>query len=922
MNSSTATCEPEIQLAADSPYSASSLSLEGQWKFTYGKDAESPDGISCDRSIQLPGSLQEQGFGDPVSLETPWTMQYVGTHWVTDSRYKAHLKGGELRMPFWLQPETYFVGAAWYQREVEIPETWAGSRILLILERPHIRTTVWLDGREIGSQDSLAAPHRYDLGLQVTPGLHTLTIRVDNRLHPDIGANSHSVTDHTQTNWNGIVGEIKLEATPAVWIENIQAFPDAAARSVSLHVNLANSGGTAGRGTLEIAGTEHSVTWNENGAAFIVSHQLAPDAPLWDEFNPHLHHLDVTLRSGAGICTKRVTFGLRDIGVEGTQFTVNGRKTFLRGTLECAVFPRTGYPSTDLAEWREILSICQSYGLNHVRFHSWCPPEAAFQAADELGVYLQVECSSWAQFSTTLGDGHPVDEWLYAEATALIKEYGNHPSFLLMAYGNEPGGSYVEYLRRWVTHWKKEDPRRLHTGGAGWPSLAENDFDNMPEPRIQQWGEGCRSRLDSLPPSTTADYSLFVRATPRPIISHEIGERCVYPDFTEIPKYTGYLKAKNFETFRETLEANHMGDQAADFVRASGKLQILIYREEIESALRTKGFGGFHLLQANDFPGQGTALVGWLNPFWESKGYVTPEEFRRFNDATVLLARLPKRIFTQTDHFEAAIEIAHFGATALPAQPTIWEIRDDHGQILRDGLFEANPIPVDNGTLIGDLKLSLENFSAPAKYRLFVRREQVENDWEFWVYPRTGISLAPLPFPVTDSIDVALGITAKGGTVLFVPAAERVRGDVGLGFASVFWNTAWTSQQLPHTLGILCDPHHPALQNFPTEDHTNWQWWEVIDRGAALVLDAMPPALRPVVQVIDDWFTNRRLGLIFEARIGEGRIVVSGADLLYTLYLRPAARQLRASLVEYMTSDAFQPAHEITEDQLRSLIKA
>jgi hypothetical protein len=898
-----------------------SIDLKGQWDFTYGRDGDCPAAITCDRTIRLPGSLQDQGHGDPVSLDTPWTMQVVGTGWVTDARYAPHLKGGVLRMPFWLQPETWFAGPAWYQREVIIPDDWTGRRVLLFLERPHIRTTVWVDEREIGSQNSLAAPHQYDLGLGISPGKHTLTIRVDNRLQPDIGANSHSVTDHTQTNWNGIVGEIRLESVTPVWFEDVQVYSDIAARKVRLQIVLANHGGAAGGGMLSVDGVEHEVSWSGHGASLTLWHQLPPDASLWDEFHPGLHRLELSLHSGEGTTTKTVSYGLREIRADGTQFTINGRKTFLRGTLECAVFPRTGYPSTDPAEWRKILLLIRAHGFNHIRFHSWCPPEAAFLAADELGLYLQVECSSWAQFSTTLGDGREVDDWLYAEGKALIKAYGNHPSFVLMAYGNEPGGAYGEYLSRWVEYWKSEEPRRLHTGAAGWPSLPGNDFDNMPEPRIQQWGEGSRSRLDSLPPSTTADYSLFVSATPRPIVSHEIGQRCVYPDFTEIPKYTGCLKARNFEVFQETLVANHMGDQAADFLQASGRLQILIYREEIESALRTKGFGGFHLLQANDFPGQGTSLVGWLNPFWESKGYVTPAEFRRFNGPTVLLARLPRRVFSQADELDASIEVAHFGPAPLDALCTEWEIRDVRGTIVREGRLPEAVVPVDNGIALGNVRVSLEKFPSPAKYHLVVRRQDIENDWDFWVYPCSGISLEPPPFPVTDSVDLAIALASKGGTVLFVPPAERVRGEVGLGFASVFWNTAWTSQQLPHTLGILCDPGHSAFAQFPTEFHTNWQWWEVINRGAALVLDGLPPVLHPLVQVIDDWFTNRRLGLVFEARLGAGRIVVTGADLLYTLHLRPAARQFRASLVNYMNSAAFQPAHEISEAQLRGLLK-
>ena len=136
---------------------------------------------------------------------------------------------------------------------------------------------------------------------------------------------------------------------------------------------------------------------------------------------------------------RAATFGLREISTEGTQFVSTARKIFFRGTLECCIFPLTGHPPTDVESWKRIIRIAKAHGLNLLRFHSYCPPEAAFVAADELGFYYQVE-TCWANQSTTIGDGKPVDQWVYDETARILKAYGNHPSFLLMPYGNEPGG--------------------------------------------------------------------------------------------------------------------------------------------------------------------------------------------------------------------------------------------------------------------------------------------------------------------------------------------------------------------------------------------------------------------------------------------------------------------------------------------------
>ncbi len=343
---------------------------------------------------------------------------------------------------------------------------------------------------------------------------------------------------------------------------------------------------------------------------------------------------------------QEVTFGMREFKTKGTQFTINGRPLFLRGTLECAIFPKTGYPPTDTASWMRIYRIARAHGLNHLRFHSWCPPEAAFIAADHAGFYLHVECSSWANSGTsgsTIGDGKPLDQYLYDESNRMIRAYGNHPSFCMMLYGNEPAGiNQAKWLADFVTYWKNKDPRRLYSSGAGWPLLPETDFNSTPDPRIQGWGEGLNSIINAQPPKTDYDWTEKLVGSNKPTVSHEIGQWCVYPDFKEIEQYTGVLKARNFEIFQESLRQHGMEKLADSFLLASGKLQTLCYKADIEAALRTPGFAGFQLLDLHDFPGQGTALVGVLNPFWGCKGYVTPQEYSRFCNTTVPLYGFPK----------------------------------------------------------------------------------------------------------------------------------------------------------------------------------------------------------------------------------------------------------------------------------------
>jgi len=916
--------------------------LSGQWRFKIDRGNTGVDERWFEEElpgqISLPGVLAAQGVGDEISAETRWIGAIANKSWFTEPENEKYGQRGNFKIPFWLQPGKYYAGAAWYQRDIEIPAEWQGRRVRLTLERPHWETRVWLDGVETGLNNSLSTPHEYDFGTMLAPGGHRLSIRVDNSLVIDIGVNSHSITDHTQGNWNGIVGRIELSTTEALWIEELQIYPDPAGKSVLVKGRLCSAAKLPGSCPVKLeaelfngdqpARLAPVMAEADKDGVFVARYSLGDDARLWDEFNPALYRLTARLENGDA---KSAVFGLREIATHGTQFTINGRKLFLRGTLECAIFPKTGHPPTDVDSWKRILHVARAHGLNHLRFHSWCPPEAAFIAADEFGFYYQIESASWANSSTTIGDGKPVDEWVYAETDRILKAFGNHPSFVLMAYGNEPGGAkHPDYLAKWVDHFKAKDARRLFTGGAGWPEIAENQFHVTPYPRIYAWGNGLASRINALPPETRTDYRDFIAKYPEtPVISHEIGQWCAYPNFDEIPKYTGYLKPKNFEIFRETLVAHHMGDQAREFVYASGRLQTLCYKEEIESALRTPGMGGFQLLDLHDFPGQGTALVGVLDPFWESKGYVTPEEYSRFCNSTVLLARLEKRVFTTDEELIAEIEVAHFGAAPFKEISVVWRLITGDSQTMAHGAFPEQSIPVGNGIRLGSVSIDLRHLPAPVRCKLIVALDGTpfENDWDIWIYPTESRTQIPAGITVTrDLDDNALSILESGGSVLLLIPPETVKGDkrgaVSLGFSSIFWNTAWTHGQMPHTLGILCNPAHPALAAFPTEGHSNWQWWYLVSRAGAMIMDGLPPALRPTVQVIDDWFTNRRLGLIFEGKIRCGKLLVCSMDLDNNMENNPPARQLFSSLLGYMSGKDFDPAIELQAEDVRAIYES
>ncbi len=535
-----------------------SIDLDGNWQFRIDRKDE---GINdkwfdktFDETIKLPGSMTQRGFGDDITADTEWVDMFLYDSGVTHELLKKYRQLSKVKVPFWLTPTRYYVGPAWYQRTVNIPQNFSGKRIVLTLERTHWDAQVWVNGIESDMQNSLGTPNRFDVSEQIIAGKkNRISIRIDNRLKIPIGSWSHSVTDHTQTNWNGIVGQISLYATDKVWLDDVQIYPDVKNKLAKVKVKFGNRSKDKAAGKIKIKAkcgwtniAAKNISFNNisDGDVIEIDYPMGENVKLWDEFNHSLYTLTIEAAGKSGKesfkHSHRIKFGMREISKQGTQLTINGKALFLRGTLECNVFPLTGYPPTDVQSWKRIIRICKAHGLNHIRFHSNCPPKAAFTAADELGFYFHAEAGSW----TEVGNDESLNKWLYAEGRRMITVYGNHPSFIMMAYGNEPYGN-TSWLTDYVLHFKKLDPRRLYTTGAGGPAIPQNDYHNIPEPRIQWWQAGLASRINAKAPETVTDYRKWVNENSVPIVSHEAGQWCVYPNFKEIKKYTGVTRAYN-----------------------------------------------------------------------------------------------------------------------------------------------------------------------------------------------------------------------------------------------------------------------------------------------------------------------------------------------------------------------------------------
>lgn len=627
------------------------IDLSGTWQFGYGEQPAYND------DVILPGSMLTNGKGDDVDTKTKWTGSLYDMSYYYSDLYEPYRKPGNIKFPFFLTPDKEYVGNAYYSKNVSIPSDWKGKRVLLHLERPHIETTLTVNGKNAGHRMSLSTPHEYDITEFIIPGKdNKIEVKVYNGIeNVCVGQDSHSVTDQTQGNWNGITGDMYLKATPKdAFIKNIRVFPDVKGKKAEIKVILGgkakNVKTASARVTTDDGADVYNVPqWTAKGDTLTFTVDFGNRMKTWDEFSTPIYNVTVFLNEDMA----STSFGMRDVSVSGRDILINGKPIYVRGTVENCCFPLTGYAPTDEESWARVFGKCKEYGINMMRFHSYCPPEAAFAAADKAGIYLQPEGPSWPNHGVKLKSNMTIDQYLIDEGKAIIDSYGNHPSFVMMAAGNEPAGNWVPYTNEWVAIMKDYDPTKIYCGasvGGGWA------WDDGSEYHVKGGGRGLNWKNHA--PSSDDDYSTDI-ATPRnfkptdenpinnsPILAHEQGQWCAFPDLEETSQYTGPYKARNFEIFSDLLEKNGMKGMDRKFLMSSGNLQKLCYKYEIERNLRTPDYTGFQLLALNDYSGQGTALEGVLNVFWKEKGYVDGEQWREFCSPVVPLAKFPKFVFS------------------------------------------------------------------------------------------------------------------------------------------------------------------------------------------------------------------------------------------------------------------------------------
>ncbi|MBW8326049.1 MAG: hypothetical protein K0M50_14885 [Prolixibacteraceae bacterium] len=914
------------------------ISLDGEWRVAldvfyqgyanqwYKQELPNTKDLHLDYSIyfrrddylvsnwmRLPGTMDESNIGVKLYPE------------------KAFSEG--------LQKKINYDGPFWIQRKVTIPTDWIGKTVIFSMERTIGVSTMYWDGKLVGEASGYEAPQEFKINsLLAGVGDHIITVFVNknDKRYRQVG---HGVVGENGVGWTGVVGRIEMQVQNTIYLKNIQIFPNIENGSLKttftigqnrkqnkdITVNLSVRKKKAGGGFKNLKTIHIKGERIEKQSLELL---LPKPIELWSEFTPSLYEMKTEVLVDDMVeDVVYTTFGMRSFATQKGNFSINGKNTFLRRAEYDGASPIKNYPSMEKADWLRLMGVAKEYGLNSLRFHTWCPPKAAFEAADELGLYLQVELpSKWG--------GDVKEDYPMRELETISDAYGNHPSFCMLTLGNERF-THNSNTKKAITDAKQYDIRHLYTCTSH--PLATNCVDDYYEAADAgakdkllvgiEWGGGdvvSSTRFNTKTPETKSDYRNAIRDFEVPIVSHEAGQWVMFPNLDEISKYTGVLENTNYERIRESLDKKGMLEYAADFAMASGKFAAILYKEEIESALRTPNFGGISLLGITDFQGQNLAVVGILDSFWESKGIVSPKQHRMYCSPTVPLARMGKRVWKQNETFTANAEIAHFGEKDLLKTQPSWSIASENGKVLLNGQFAKVNIPTGGLTPLGDISVSLNKIAAPQKLTLSIEipSTEIKNSWDIWVYP-SEIEASLGKVKVFNKWDTnAKNALALGENVLLLPQKESLKdGYRESCFTTVFWNSLFKNFQKAHTLGVLCDPSLPLFNSFPTDNSSNWQWWDVTMHANAMYLNNAPKTLKPLVQVIDSYHINDKLAYVWECKVGKGKLLVSTVDFTTDIEKRTVSKQLEKSILDYMNTAAFNPNTELHSSEIENFFK-
>lgn len=876
------------------------------------------------QEVLLPGTLDEWGIGEPDDPERQWKAEEV-------KRIGFWKKGDPIVTR--LTRKHTFEGAARISRSLEWDKK-EGKRYFVDAERARM-LKLEVNGREAAPcrPGCLSAPWCFEVTGLVT-GRDEFTFLSDNS-YPgwprEAIVYSSAASDETQTNWNGILGSIRIREEGSTFLSDVRVYACGGDEDAAV-IEIDSADGWEGEIRISSEALEEdAVIRTALGAGrheIRCGLKIRKDAARWDIGEGRMQEMTV---SAPGLETRSARFGIRSFRAEKGRLTISGRRIFLRGEANCAVFPETGYCPMEKDEWKEILRKYREYGVNCMRFHSHCPPEAAFAAADEVGMLMQPELSHWDPEHAF--ESEASRQYYRHEMIRILQTLACHPSFVMLSLGNElhAGAEGHAWIGEMLKTARAADPTRLYTGGSNLHygqlgTESAGDFYTA----MGYMGMEMRATCDGMTgwlnheyPGTCHDYSSTMNAIRRnsglPVFSFEVGQYEVLPETEEVSRYRGVTRADNLTHIREKAREKGLEKDWKRMREASGESSLLCYRAEVEAAMRTEEYSGISLLGLQDFPGQGTALVGMMNAHLEPKSgsFARPERFAVFFRDVLPLALMDRYTWTEGETLTVRVRLANYGKHSLSGK-TEWTLEGEGGRRRCGGMLEDRTAPAGGLTDLGEIRIGLADFPRPEKLTLILRFCGARNEYPVWVYPPVQPECPPNVYECRSLDGKARDILRAGGTVYLAPDSteEALPNSIQAQFSPDFWSVC----TFPHQaggMGQLIDESHPLFRDFPTESFSNWQWWPMAGQRAMI----LPEKIDAIIAEMDSYAYLRPMAKLFECRCGGGKLMVSSLGL-HSLQQYPEARALQAAIYAYLASDRFAPAQELTEEWIQRIFRS
>lgn len=809
-----------------------------------------------------------------------------------------------------------------YRRSFTVDSLCGVQEIRLFVGGAQNTVSAWINGHYLGKHEGYSASFFFTVPKEaLVEGENRITLAVSNiRLkgykgRPVFGCTSRAANECT----GGVYGDVELR----LYQGDLRDFFLTVDEDLS-HFTVHIEGNTTAPTTVVLKDGDKTVLSGEIPAKENAVKLPTEGLSFWSPACPFRYTVEVSCE-GQTLSRK---CGIRRLTADGTRLRLNGDFFFARGICEHGYYPMTAHPPRDKQYFRRVVRTLKKLGFNFVRFHTTIPVEEYMEAADELGILLEPETPN----NTT-----------YEEWVEIVRACRRHTSAVMFSSGNEMviDEDYIAHLRKCADMVHAEcdalfSPMSAMRGveymsSAYTDAAVKEPFEHDPA-RLATLREFCdvfngyslgyASYFSAQGDAEQMDYRQSVYQ--KPFLSHEICIHGTYCDLSLKDRYRGTRigDTELYSSVERHLEEKGLLDRSPLYYQVSCAWQQLLRKQCFENVRAAKTMAGYDFLGDIDHHWHTFGYcVGMMNEFYELKPGETVENVRRYNSDAVLLAKLPKNVnFVAGETVDIPIKVSNYGKSMTKGTLSVRLSDNDRVYLRRE--IRVGAVPSGEITELYNLHFTTPKCDKPLNIKLHVSLYGDETDaanvWDLYVFPKVSTTL-PTKKAQKERNTV---ITSQMGGEELMRALDEGKSVVLLGggpFATlpIYFQISCAGRTEGH-LGVILNDK-PLLADFPHDGFGGFQCRTMIEEGDVVAVDLPNAPFDPIVEVVPSYKNARREAMVFEYKVGNGKLFVCTLGLNES---DPAGRYLKARILSYVMSDAFAPGDELTMEQLGTLLSS